>query len=83
MKKNVLAFIQLTNAAPQAMFSWLNTNTNSIVGFIFLSIQIKQHVHFISVYTSVFCFFMSGEKIHYTFFLSFTALKKKNTRQKY
>lgn len=66
MKKNVLAFIQPTNAAPRAMFSWLNTNTSSIVEFIFSSIQINQHGHFISAFTAVFLtvhrFFSEGGK---------------------
>lgn len=76
MKKNVLAFIPPTNAAPRAMFSWLNTNTSSIAEFIFSSIQIKQHVHFLSAFTAVFLtvhnFFLRGKKInHSTIFLAF------------
>lgn len=70
MKKNVLAFIQRTNAAQRAMFSWLNTNTNSIVVFIFALFKSSSNVHFISVFTAVFqtIFFLSRNKFTAQFF---------------
>lgn len=54
-KKNVLAFIQSTNATLWAMFSWLNTNTRLLWNdFFFPAFQIKQHVHVMYLFSAVF-----------------------------